>query len=60
MKQAIVTAVNADPKDLTRRMRAMRKTVAEHDVKEWARKFLAVLDETLPPHQKQTRPARTR
>src|SRR5207253_7728601 len=31
MKAAIVTAMNADPKDLSRRMKAMRKTVAEHD-----------------------------
>ena len=33
MKAAIVTAMEADPKDLSRRMKAMRKTVAEHDVK---------------------------
>jgi trehalose 6-phosphate synthase len=57
MKQAIVTAVNADAKDLGRRMKAMRKTVAEHDVKDWAQRFLAVLDEEKTEHTKQLRPA---
>jgi trehalose 6-phosphate synthase len=57
MKQAIVTAMNAQPRELTRRMRAMRKTVAEHDVKDWADRFLAVLAEAQPTHHKQLRPA---
>ena len=38
MKEAIVTAVNAGPRSSRRRMKAMRKTVAEHDVKDWARR----------------------
>ncbi len=58
MKDAIVTAMEADPKDLARRMKAMRRTVSEHNVKDWARKFLSVLDDTPPPHQKRTRPSR--
>jgi len=58
MKEAIVTAMNADPKELSRRMKAMRKTVAEHDVKGWARRFLAVLDDAQPEHHKQLRPTR--
>jgi trehalose 6-phosphate synthase len=58
MKQAIVTAVNADKKDLSRRMRAMRKTVAEHDVKDWARRFLSVLADAKPGHTKQLKPAK--
>jgi trehalose 6-phosphate synthase len=57
MKAAIVTAMHADPKDLTRRMRAMRKTVAEHDVKGWARRFLEVLADAQPEHHKSLRPS---
>jgi trehalose 6-phosphate synthase len=58
MKQAIVTAINADQKDLTRRMKAMRKTVAEHDVKDWAQRFLSVLAEDKPDHNKRLKPAK--
>jgi trehalose 6-phosphate synthase len=60
MKSAIVTAMRADPKDLTRRMKAMRRTVAEHDVKDWAKRFLAVLDDVRPEHTKQLRPSNMR
>jgi trehalose 6-phosphate synthase len=55
MKQAILTAMNAGPRDLSRRMRAMRKTVAEHDVKRWAQQFLTVLAEAKPGHHMQLR-----
>lgn len=58
MKATIMDALNADPKDLHRRMRAMRRTVAEHDVSDWASGFLAVLSQTVPAHSKQLRPAR--
>jgi trehalose 6-phosphate synthase len=58
MKSTILQAINADPKDLQKRMRAMRKTVAEHDVSDWASGFLKVLSETKPMHRKQLRPAR--
>jgi trehalose 6-phosphate synthase len=57
MKAAIVAAMEADPKELGRRMKAMRKTVAEHDVKDWARRFLEVLDEAQPRHHKHLRPS---
>jgi trehalose 6-phosphate synthase len=57
MKDAILTAMHAQPRDLARRMKAMRKTVAEHDVKDWARRFLVVLAEARPLHHKQLRPA---
>ncbi|NUR06266.1 MAG: trehalose-6-phosphate synthase [Nocardioidaceae bacterium] len=57
MKDAILTAVHAQPRDLARRMKAMRKTVSEHDVKGWARRFLESLDETAPEHNKKVRPA---
>jgi trehalose 6-phosphate synthase len=60
MKEAIVAATKATPRDLARRMRAMRKTVAEHDVKNWAREFLHMLSEVKPPHNKQVNPPRPR
>jgi trehalose-6-phosphate synthase len=41
-------------------MKAMRRTVAEHDVKDWARRFIEVLSEAKPLHHKQLRPAETR
>jgi trehalose 6-phosphate synthase len=58
MKEAIVAASRADQADLSRRMRAMRKTVIEHDVKGWASGFLDSLAEEQPTHRKQVRPAR--
>ena len=36
MKTALLGAYNAEPKELTRRMRAMRKQISQHDVKAWA------------------------
>jgi trehalose 6-phosphate synthase len=60
MKDTIMTAMRAEPKDLARRMKAMRRTVAEHDVKSWARKFLEVLDDAQAEHHKQLRPSRRR
>ena len=45
MKQAIVDAMQAQPRDLTRRMRAMRKTVKDHDVVGWAESFMGRLAE---------------
>jgi trehalose 6-phosphate synthase len=41
-------------------MKAMRKTVAEHDVKGWARRFLEVLAEARPEHHKSLRPSHGR
>jgi trehalose 6-phosphate synthase len=57
MKQTILTGIHADPRDLARRMKAMRRTVAEHDVKDWARQFLEVLAQEEPAHHKQLRDA---
>jgi trehalose 6-phosphate synthase len=57
MKQTIVTAMEAEPRELARRMKAMRRTVADHDVKDWAKRFLAVLAEAQPLHHKHLRPA---
>ncbi len=43
MKDAIMTAVRADPSEQSKRMKAMRKTVAEHDVTTGQRTFLDAL-----------------
>jgi trehalose 6-phosphate synthase len=58
MKSAIVSAMRATPRDLTRRMRAMRRTVKEHDVADWAEQFMTRLSEVRPTHQKRLRPLR--
>ncbi|HEU4514742.1 MAG TPA: trehalose-6-phosphate synthase [Nocardioidaceae bacterium] len=58
MKATMLEAINARPKDLQRRMKAMRKTVAEHDVSDWASGFLEALSRELPTHHKTLRPAR--
>ena len=58
MKEAILEATHAGAADLSRRMKAMRRTVAEHDVKDWASGFLGALAEDQPTHRKQVRPAR--
>lgn len=58
MKQALLHAYEADPKDVARRMKAMRKTVIEKDVAHWAARFLDELAATRPDHGKSVRPAR--
>ncbi len=58
MKATMLEAVSARPRDLQRRMKAMRKTVREHDVSDWASSFLDALSREVPPHSKQVRPAR--
>ncbi len=58
MKAALIEADQADPKELGRRMRAMRRTVMDHDVSGWATNFLAELDHGPGEHLKPLRPAR--
>lgn len=58
MKAQMLDAYQADPKELTRRMKAMRRTVAENDVENWASHFLADLSATRPGHAKQVKPAK--
>jgi trehalose 6-phosphate synthase len=58
MKAQMLAAYDADPKDLGRRMRAMRKTVRENDVSSWASAFLSELSTARHAHDKQVRPAR--
>ncbi|MCZ4498962.1 MAG: trehalose 6-phosphate synthase [Marmoricola sp.] len=58
MKAQMLDAYQAEPKELTRRMKAMRKTVAENDVDHWANAFLTDLAATRPGHAKQLKPAK--
>jgi trehalose 6-phosphate synthase len=57
MKISMLEAIRSQPRERARRMRAMRKTIAEHDVRGWANGFLAKLREAKPLHHKQLRPA---
>ena len=43
MRDAMLRAAQADKRDLSRRMRAMRRHVREHDINAWAAKFLGDL-----------------
>jgi trehalose 6-phosphate synthase len=58
MKLALLEAFRADEREVTRRMKAMRKTVAQNDVAAWADSFLAELTAVRPTHGKTVRPAR--
>jgi trehalose 6-phosphate synthase len=58
MKAQMLAACTADEKERTRRMRAMRKTVAEHDVTAWAKSFLDELGGAAVTHEKDVKPAR--
>ncbi|MFC7493336.1 MULTISPECIES: alpha,alpha-trehalose-phosphate synthase (UDP-forming) [unclassified Nocardioides] len=58
MKSALLEAYHAEHRELTRRMRAMRKQVMEHDVGAWADSFLTELGAVRPTHGKSVRPAR--
>ncbi len=56
MKASMLEAYQADDKELTKRMRAMRKTISQHDVKAWAREFMDMLSDVGPEHTKTMRP----
>ncbi|CAN5450244.1 trehalose-6-phosphate synthase [soil metagenome] len=57
LKAALLEAMNASPRELGRRMRAMRRQVADNDIGRWASTFLAELRRVRPPHGKPTRPS---
>jgi trehalose 6-phosphate synthase len=57
MKAALRGAYAADEKDLTRRMRAMRRTIKSADIVAWARSFLEAMDDIRPAHGKTLLPA---
>ncbi|WP_433178061.1 alpha,alpha-trehalose-phosphate synthase (UDP-forming) [Actinoallomurus sp. CA-150999] len=44
MKQKMLQAMQADPAEQNRRMRALRKRVIEYDIDRWAHDFLAALE----------------
>jgi trehalose 6-phosphate synthase len=58
MKAALLEAYQADDKELTRRMKAMRKQVRQHDVVAWAESFMSELSDGEHTHIKSTRPAK--
>lgn len=58
MKAALLEAYHAGDKETTRRMKAMRKTVREHDVARWADEFLEELAAARPTHGKTVRSVR--
>ena len=60
MKSALLEAYQADEKELTRRMRAMRKTVSSNDVAAWADSFMTELADVRDAHGKAVRPAAAR
>ncbi len=49
LKESLVTTMHADPRDLARRMRAMRRYLLEHDIDRWAAAFLKSLAEDAGP-----------
>jgi trehalose 6-phosphate synthase len=48
LKQGLLAAMRAEPVELARRMRTMRRRVIEHDVDQWAKNFLAALENDAP------------
>ncbi len=58
MKAALLAAYEASPRELTKRMKAMRRTIIQHDVAAWANDFLEALGD-IRPHGKQVRPVKT-
>jgi trehalose 6-phosphate synthase len=57
MKQALLDAHRASDKERAKRMKAMRRTVVENDVKAWADAFLQELGQVRESHGKALRPA---
>ncbi|TDB99885.1 trehalose-6-phosphate synthase [Micromonospora fluostatini] len=45
LKQGLLSALEADPADVTARMRAMRAHLHRYDIRAWARSYLSALDE---------------
>jgi len=60
MKQALLEAYRADVKEQTRRMKAMRRTVATNDIDAWAASFLTELANVPSDHGKTVRPPKER
>jgi trehalose 6-phosphate synthase len=60
MKTALLEAYQADEKELTKRMRAMRKTVSSNDVAAWADRYMTELASVRDTHGKKVRAAEGR
>ena len=58
MKSAMLEAYQADEREITRRMKAMRKTVTQNDVAAWADSFMSELSDVPSSHGKAVRPAK--
>jgi trehalose 6-phosphate synthase len=56
MKSMMLAAINASPRENSRRMKAMRKQVMENDIELWANNFLEELTAERDPHEKNPRP----
>ncbi len=56
MKQVLLAAIRADPRENARRMKAMRRQVMENDIDLWAANFLRELTAERDPHAKHPRP----
>jgi trehalose 6-phosphate synthase len=56
LKDRLMQAVEAPPRDISRRMKAMRRQVFENDISHWAGRFLEDLRKLRPPHGKHPRP----
>lgn len=57
MKSALLDAYRAEPRELTKRMKAMRRTIRHHDVAAWADRFMGELAEVGGDHGKAVQPA---
>ncbi|GAB4002460.1 alpha,alpha-trehalose-phosphate synthase (UDP-forming) [Nocardioides ultimimeridianus] len=55
MKSALLAAYTADGSELTKRMKAMRKQIRQHDVQAWAQSFMTELDDGHFLHSKDVR-----
>ncbi len=56
LKSAILRSLDDSPRERTRRMRAMRKQVFEHDISAWAGAFLDALRAVRSTHSQQSQP----
>lgn len=55
LKEALMSAIEAPPRELSRRMRAMRRQVSDNDIGRWASRFLDELRGVRQPHGKTMR-----
>ncbi|HWU23716.1 MAG TPA: trehalose-6-phosphate synthase [Nocardioides sp.] len=55
MKSALLAAYTADESELTKRMKAMRRQIRQHDVQAWAQSFMTELDDGHFLHTKDVR-----